>query len=181
MSFLLANSSSDLAGNALFYVFAVVATCSALGVVISRNIVRTAVCLLLSLLGVAGLYMSLHAEFLAAVQLVVYAGGTLVLIIFGIMLTHNPNLKPFPAKPLEVILALGLSLAMASALIMAILRSGMGNRAPGELPPYPIQSLGEALLGDYLVPFEIISVLLLAVMIGAAYLAKARRKQEGRP
>lgn len=181
MTCILANISNDLATLSLFYAFAAMAVLSALGVVISRNIVRTAVCLLFSLLGVAGLYLSLHAEFLAAVQLVVYAGGTLILIIFGVMLTHNPAQKAKAAKPTELILAVGISLLMATALISGMIRSGMGSRVAGENSAYPILQLGDLLLGDFLVPFEIISVLLLAVMIGAAYLAKARKRQEERP
>ena len=74
--------------------------------VISRNIVRTAVCLLFTLIGVAGLYFLLHAEFLAAVQLVVYAGGTLILIIFGVMLTNNRRSAVSSPSCGEVIVAI---------------------------------------------------------------------------
>jgi NADH-quinone oxidoreductase subunit J len=71
---------------------------------------------------------------------------------------------------------------MAVALITAILHSGFANRPADGNDAYPVLRLGEAFLGDYLVPFELISVLLLAVMIGAAYLAKARKRtREGRP
>src|SRR5215475_118715 len=90
----------------LFYVFAGITAISALGVVISRNIVRTAVFLLFTLLGVGGLYFLLSAEFLAAVQLVVYAGGTLILIIFGVMLTSKSPFSRFEPKLVELIVAL---------------------------------------------------------------------------
>src|ERR1700750_1433080 len=89
----------------LFYIFAIMAGASAIGVVISRNIVRTAVALLFTLTGVAGLYFLLNAEFLAAVQLVVYAGGTLILIIFGVMLTSKGPFSRFEPKMVEVVLA----------------------------------------------------------------------------
>ena len=89
----------------LFYLFAAMAVVSAIGVVVSRNIVRTAVCLLFTLLGVAGLYFLLHAEFLAAVQLVVYAGGTLILIIFGVMLTSKSPFSRFGPSRIEVVVA----------------------------------------------------------------------------
>ena len=162
---------------ALFYLFAAMAVGSAIGVMVSRNIVRTAVCLLMALLGVAGLYLGMHAEFLAAVQLVVYAGGTLVLIIFGVMLTNNSTFQLYRPKRLEVVVGIGLVAILATVLITAILRSGMASRVVTNGNTYAIQTLGEALLGDYLVPFELISVLLLAVMIGAAYLAKGRRRE----
>src|SRR5437762_12512594 len=92
----------------LFWVFAVLSGASALGVVISRNIVRMAVFLLGTLAGVAGLYFLLSAEFLAAVQLVVYAGGTLILIIFGVMLTSKSPFSRFQPKPAEIVISLGI-------------------------------------------------------------------------
>lgn len=171
------SGATEAANAVLFYLFAAMAVGSAIGVVLSRNIVRTAVCLLFALLGVAGLYLSLHAEFLAAVQLVVYAGGTLVLIIFGVMLTNNSTFQLYRPKRLEVVVGMGLVALLAAALITALMRSGLGGRTVSGGNSYEVQSLGEALLGDYLVPFELISVLLLAVMIGAAYLAKGRRRE----
>lgn len=161
---------------ALFYIFGAMAALSAIGVVVSRSIVRTAICLLMTLLGVGGLYLSLHAEFIAAVQLVVYAGGTLVLIVFGIMLTNNSTQQLYRARRLEVLVGVCMALLMAMALINAIVHTRFALRPADNLSEYPILDLGHAFLGDYLVPFELISVLLLAVMIGAAYLAKARRR-----
>src|SRR6476659_4935020 len=105
---------------ALFYLFAGIAGASALGVVLSRNIVRTAVCLLFTLAGVAGLYFLLSAEFLAAVQLVVYAGGTLILIIFGVMLTSKSPFSRFEPKLVEIVLAMVLASVLLVALVMAI-------------------------------------------------------------
>src|SRR6059058_2648568 len=101
------SASSDAAGfsAALFYLFALMSAGSAIGVVLSRNIVRTAVCLLFTLLGVGGLYFLLAAEFLAAVQLVVYAGGTLILIVFGVMLTSKSPFSRFEPKLAEVVIA----------------------------------------------------------------------------
>jgi NADH:ubiquinone oxidoreductase subunit 6 (subunit J) len=160
----------------LFYILALLSAGSAIGVVVSRNIVRTAVFLLFTLVGIAGLYFLLAAEFLAAVQLVIYAGGTLILIVFGVMLTSKSPFSRFEPKLIEVIIATGLGIVLLGSLIAAILATSFpsGVIATG---PYPIEQLGQALLGDYLVPFEIISVLLLVVMIGAAYLAKGRRRE----
>ena len=174
---LLAISQSDI-GAALFYLFAAMAGVAALGLVISRNIVRSAVCLLFTLTGVAGLYFLLGAEFLAAVQLVVYAGGTLILIVFGVMLTSKSPFSRFEPKLGEIVLAVVLASVLFVTLVMAI-RSYQFNPIPepAEAQRYPLAQLGQALLGDYLLPFEIASVLLLVVMIGAAYLAKARRRE----
>lgn len=256
----LAATQPDLTATVLFYAFALMAGGSALMVVVSRNVVRMAVALLGTLAGVAGLYFLLNAEFLAAVQLVVYAGGTLILIIFGVMLTSKSPFSRFEPKLPEIVIATSVSLVLLVALILAIpagraeekvdasavpafvrdgslpepLRStvkyaddtgtlvAMGrlatdeqreliNRAEAEAkaaglePPatftaaverlapksqrlfanrpfdpaegYPVQTLGQKLLGDYLIPFELASVLLLVVMIGAAYLAKGRRRE----
>ena len=165
----------------LFYIFALMSAVSAIGVVVSRNIVRTAVFLLFTLLGVGGLYFLLSAEFLAAVQLVVYAGGTLILIIFGVMLTSKSPFSRFEPKLVEVVLATVLASELLIALVLAVssYRFGPAAKVPvSEEAGYPVDRLGQALLGDYLLPFEIASVLLLVVMIGAAYLAKARRREE---
>lgn len=174
------DQSSATASAVLFYIFAAMSAFSAMGVVVSRNIVRTAVCLLFTLVGVAGLYFLLNAEFLAAVQLVVYAGGTLILIIFGVMLTSKSPFSRFEPKLVEVVIALSINLVLLIALIMGIRNTQF---AKNELSTsyYPVDKLGQALLGDFLVPFEIVSVLLLAVMIGAAYLAKGRRRDSTDP
>src|ERR1051325_11099705 len=108
MANMLAQSDVASTNAALFWVFAAMAGASALGVVISKNIVRMAVFLLFTLTGVAGLYFLLSAEFLAAVQLVVYAGGTLILIIFGVMLPSKSPFSHFEAKLGEVIISLSI-------------------------------------------------------------------------
>lgn len=159
----------------LFYIFAIMSGAAAIGVVVSRNIVRMAVWLLFTLLGVGGLYFLLNSEFLAAVQLVVYAGGTLILIIFGVMLTSKSPFSHYEAKPAEVVIAISLGAVLLISLILGIRRTTFHHQ-PLEPERYPVDLLGQTLLGDYLIPFELASVLLLAVMIGAAYLAKARRK-----
>jgi len=160
---------------ALFYLFALLSAGSALGVAISRNIVRTAVFLLGALVGVGGLYFLLNAEFLAAVQLVVYAGGTLILIIFGVMLTSKSPFSRFEPKLGEVMIAISIGSVLLIALVMGILRTTFASQELN-ITTYPLVQLGQVLLGDYLIPFELASVLLLVVMIGAAYLAKGRRE-----
>src|SRR5215218_316742 len=123
---------------------------SALGVVISRNVVRMAVSLLFTLAAVAGLYFLLHAEFLAAVQIVVYAGGTLILIIFGVMLTSKSPFSRFEPKLGEVIIAISLGSILLIALVLGIARTTFAE-AGVEGGIYPVDTLGQVLLGDYLV------------------------------
>lgn len=174
----LANFDTHAVPAILFYLFAGIAGASALGVVLARDIVRTAVFLLFTLVGVAGLYFLLDSEFLAAVQLVVYVGGTLILVIFGIMLTSRAPTSHFEPRRGEVFIAAIAGVLLLSALVMAIRRGGFRTDTPDAPKAYPITSLGQALLGDYLVPFELASVVLLVVMIGAAYLARARRRDD---
>src|SRR3954467_9245396 len=140
----LAQTSSDATAlsAALFYIFAAMSVLSAIGVVVSRNIVRTAVCLLFTLVGVAGLYFLLNAEFLAAVQLVVYAGGTLILIIFGVMLTSKSPFSRFEPKLIEVILALTINLVLLIALVMGIMSTNFRVQPSVEAGRYPVDLLG---------------------------------------
>ncbi len=175
----LAQIPESPAAAVLFYLFAAISVASAIGVVATRNIVRTALCLLFALVGVAGLYFLLHAEFLAAVQLVVYAGGTLILIVFGVMLTSKSPFSRFQPKTIEVVVALIIGAVLLTALVAAIVQTRFADKPPvaGADLEYPVRHLGELLLGQYLLPFELASVLLLVVMIGAAYLAKARRRE----
>jgi NADH:ubiquinone oxidoreductase subunit 6 (subunit J) len=178
----IASAGVETASAVLFYVFAAISAAGALGVVVSRNIVRTAVFLLFALVGVAGLYFLLQSEFLAAVQLVVYVGGTLILILFGVMLTSKSPFAHFEPKRGEVAVATIVAVVLLAALVMAIHSTAF--RPADAVEPaqrYPVGALGQALLGDYLVPFELASVLLLVVMIGAAYLAKARPREDEPP
>ena len=164
----------------LFYLYAAMVTAGALGVVFSTNIIRTAIQLLFTLLGIAGLYFLLHAEFLAAMQLVVYVGGTLVLMIFGVMLTARSSMYVYNASKFEKIMSSIIGAVILATLVIAFKQAKFPNN-PQPTAEYPMDKLGQALLGDYLVPFELTSLLLLAVMIGAAFLAKHRVDRKGMP
>lgn len=159
----------------LFYLVGGVAALSALGCVLSVNIVRMAVCLFGTLGSVAILYFLLAADFLAAIQLIVYAGGTLIVIIFGVMLTSKSPWVKYIPKRIELIAGGMVCLALLVGLSIA-LRSTDWAQAKANPAGYSVQEFGVALLTTYLVPFELASVLLLAVMIGSAYLARTERK-----
>src|SRR5215213_2256843 len=131
---------ANAANAVLFYLFALMAGGSAIAVVISRNIVRTAVALLFTLMGVAVLYFLLHAEFLAAVQLVVYAGGTLILIIFGVMLTTKSPFSRFEPKLGEVMIAVSIASVLLFALIMGIFRTRFASNEL-KTETYPVDRL----------------------------------------
>jgi len=157
-----------------FYIFAGVALVSAIGIVVSTNIVRTAVFLLGTLGSVAGLYFLLDATLLAVIQLIVYAGGTLVLIIFGVMLTSKSPWMKFSATRGQIVGAAAVSILLAIGLWALVLKADWSNAHPMTSAPQ-VADVGNALLTDFLVPFEAASVLLLVVMIGAAYLARPEK------
>src|SRR5436190_3914446 len=156
----------------VFYVFAGVALASAIGCVVTTNIVRTAVWLLGTLSGVAGLYFLLFANLLGAIQLIVYAGGTLVLIIFGVMLTSKSPWLKFNPKRWEVIAAVIVGVLLFAGLTATTLAPAWTAGKTELTQNATVADIGKELLTSYLVPFEVASVLLLVVMIGAAYLAR---------
>jgi NADH-quinone oxidoreductase subunit J len=126
----------------------------------------------------AGLYFLLGANFLGVVQLIVYAGGILVLIVFGVMLTGRSPFLRFDPRPAETALAALVGVLLFAAF-SAVLLGSAWPPLPGAVPvrqAATVREIGRALLTDYLLPFEVVSVLLLAVMIGAAYLARPVRR-----
>lgn len=161
-----------------FFVFAGALVTSALAIVLTRDIVRSAMWLMGALSSAAGLYFLLGANFLGVVQLIVYAGGILVLLVFGVMLTGRSPFLRFEPRPAETALAALVGLLLFAAF-STVLLAGAWPALPGAAPgrrAATVREIGRALLTDYLLPFEIASVLLLAVMIGAAYLARPVRR-----
>ncbi len=156
---------------ALFNLVAGGVVISVVGVCISRNIVRMAVWLFMCLGSVAMVYFMLASTFLGAIQLIVYAGGTLVLLIFGVMLTSKSPWVKFEAGALETILAGGVCVALAASLCLILSRTTW-HAAEAIVPGPAITTIGEQLITKYLVPFEVAGVLLFIVMVGAAYLAR---------
>ncbi|MFO0838591.1 MAG: NADH-quinone oxidoreductase subunit J [Phycisphaerae bacterium] len=158
-----------------FYLFATVAIVSCAAIVLTRNIVRAAVWLFGVLVCVAGLFGLLNAPFLMAMQLIVYAGGILILIVFGVMLTAKSPAIRYQPRGREIVLA-----ALATGvLLVGLLRVMLAGAWPAlgtVQESVNMDALGQALMTRYLVPFELISALLLAVMIAAAYLARPVRK-----
>jgi NADH-quinone oxidoreductase subunit J len=158
----------------LFYGIGGVAVISAVGVCVARNIVRMAVWLFAALGSVAMLYFLLAANFLGAIQLIVYAGGTLVLLIFGVMLTSKSPWVRFDPRPLEVFAAAAVCLTLLGILCIVITDTGW-SRPDGVVPGTALSDFGRRLLTTYLVPFEVAGALLMIVMVGAAHLARQDR------
>lgn len=177
---------SDAGLTILFYAFAALAVGAALLVAATRNIVRAAFGLLAVLFAVGGLYATAGADFLAGIQLLIYVGGILVLLIFAVMLTHrisNVNLSNESAPgPLALLVVTCLLFALVTTAVgvhWPELRSGPPEDPTIGRPPGPqTHDLGLLLAGRYLLPFEAVSVLLLAALVGAAYLARKEIKSK---
>jgi len=157
-----------------FYAFVLLTVFSAIIVAMSRSIVYSAFALLVTFFGVAGIYVFLTAEFLAIAQIVIYIGGIMVLFLFAIMLTRNikdvnlanPVAPGYVAAPLVLIIYVGLILLIMKTPWKVLPSANIGT----------VREIGNVLLGKYLLVFEIAAVLLLAVLLGAAYLARRPKK-----
>jgi len=191
----------------LFWILAGFTALSALAVTFTTRIVRSAVWLLFTLAGTAGLFFLLGAEFLGAAQLLIYVGGTMVLVIFGVMLTASHPASSLQTNIAEWSLALSVGVLLYAVLCVVLFSVPAVTDAPEETSRSLLASkyLGSALLGNssatpaawltgfpsekplprtrvhYLLPFEIVSIHLLVVLVGAAYLARAKRRPETKP
>jgi NADH:ubiquinone oxidoreductase subunit 6 (subunit J) len=165
-----------------FLLFALISCAFAVAVVLSPNVVRMAFYLVLSLAATAGLFFLAGADFVGSMQILIYVGGTLVLLVFGVMLTSQERFVSMKTNQSEMMLA-GLVGACLLALLVwaAVSVPAWRGLSRAEVEAIPLQPtatpIGLGLLGPYLLVFEIISVHLLVVLIGAAYLARAKRKR----
>lgn len=155
----------------IFYFLAAFTVWAAAVVVLGRNIVRSAVALIFTFCGMAALYVLLDAEFLAAVQVLIYVGGITILLLFAIMLTSRISAKSARVINDQVPLSAIASVGLLIGLIYAGTR-GIGALVAPPRIPETSSFLGRALLTTYALPFEAVSVLLLAAMVGAIILAR---------
>ena len=191
----------------LFWTIAALTALCALAVVVSQNIVRSATWLLFTLGGTSGIFFLLGADFVGATQLLVYVGGTLVLVVFGVMLTAQGPFITMKTSAPEWAISVAVGLLLLTVLSVSVLSSGTQFRLPKTTAAYaPKQSLskepanarysdvlglgflgigvgpahdeqGKTVRTHYYLPFIIVSVHLLVVLIGAAYLARAKRRR----
>ncbi len=155
----------------IFYLFALVTILSAYLVVTVRNIVYSAFSLLFTLFGTAGLYALLGADFIAIVQLIVYVGGILILIIFGVMLTNkitNVEIKTGVFQILPATIGVGI---FGGFLLAVLLNTNWLNLDVKNSPATTFQ-LGQLLMNEWILPFELLGVVLLIALLGAASIAR---------
>ncbi len=159
----------------IFVILSAIALIGALGVVTNRNLFRSALFLVLSFIGVAGLYVLLEAEFLAMVQILVYVGAISILIIFAIMLSRRLMSSEFRASNEQWIWALVAAIALFVALAFILLRVSWPVAA-ANVPDDAISQLGQVLVSpdQFVLVFEVASVLLLVALVGAVIVARER-------
>ncbi len=156
----------------VFYVFAFITVVSAFIVVFSSNIIYAAFSLLFTFFGVAGLYVLLNADFLAVTQILIYVGGILVLLLFGVMLTSNVINVDIKTGTIQTVPALVLVAIVAGSLSGLFYSTWKDVSAPETSVVTTTPALGKMLMTSYLLPFEIASVVLLVALIGATFIAR---------
>ena len=159
----------------LFYAAGALTLGGAIGVVATKNIVHAALFLLVSMMGVAGLYLLVFAEFLALVQVLIYGGAIIIVVLFALMLTRIQEFggtADNPQWPLAGLAALGLFIIIA----VSITRIGGPSLTARSGPD--VRELGQSLFTKWAIPFEVASVLLLVALIGAVVIARAGGREQ---
>ena len=157
----------------LFVIAGILTLGGGLGVVATRNVVHAALSLLVSLIAVAGLYLLVFAEFLALVQVLIYGGAIVIVLLFAIMLTRSeeyPRISDNPQWPLAIVAGLAVFGVLAAAFLWK-LPPDSSAESPG------ISKLGDSLFTTWALPFELVSLVLLVALIGAIIIARAGGKE----
>lgn len=173
---LLAAQNADapvyVAQNVAFGIIAAIMVFSAIRVVTASNVVHAAVYLVMVLAGVAAQFILVGAEFVAVTQVLVYIGAIVVLFLFGIMLTRAPmEGEEHPGRDNWAVGALS-GLALLGLLVYALWDGFGRDKLPADLVPTSTAALSDSIFGDYLIPFEVVSLLLLAALVGAIVIAR---------
>jgi NADH-quinone oxidoreductase subunit J len=155
----------------IFYLFAAVTLISAFFVVTSRNIVHAAFYLLFTFFGVAGIYVMLGADFVAIVQLIVYVGGILILLIFGVMITNKITQVDIKTGTIHTLPA-AIGVGLFTGIVGAVILNTNWLVVDSKMPESTLSLLGSMLLNEYVLIFELLGILLLVALIGAASMAR---------
>ncbi|MEM6522868.1 MAG: NADH-quinone oxidoreductase subunit J [Bacteroidota bacterium] len=153
----------------VFYFFAVLTVVSAFYILFTKNILHAALALIITLLGVAALYVFTAAEFVAVTQIMIYIGGIVVLIVFGVMLTNDMSGKSISAASINRLSGALIALAVLLTLIYG--SQGFTSGGYGKYTITSMENLGKELLTTYLLPFEVAAVLLLVALVAASIVA----------
>ncbi|MBP1659212.1 MAG: putative NADH-ubiquinone oxidoreductase chain protein [Candidatus Aminicenantes bacterium] len=158
---------------AVFTLFAVLAVVAALLVVIQKNAMHSVLYLAFTVLATAGVFFTLQAEYLGAIQILVYGGGIVVLYIFVIVIVNLKEIVPERRSLVSKIFLVGIPVLLCAEIVTLVLRTGFPAAPAGPEGP-GFREMAEMLFSSYLLPFEAASILLLAVLIGAIVVARRR-------
>ena len=158
----------------IFYAFAALTVGSAAVVVFARSLIYSAFALLFTFLGVAGLYLLLGADFLATTQLLVYVGGILVLLLFGVMLTHKLYDLELRSEVTQFAPGIVIATGLFALLVLITARTQWATSA-SRLPAPTTSEIGRLFMGAFILPFEAASILLLVALMGAAMIVRRKK------
>ena len=164
----------ELTFQIIFYVFAALVVGSAALVVLGPNLVHSAFALLATFFGVAVFYVLLGADFLAGAQVLIYVGGILILLLFGVMLTHRIYVVALRTETIQFWPGMAVSVAVLATLIGIIYTTPWRQMGFAAVEGPTTASIGELFMNEYILPFEAASVLLLMALMGAAMIVRRR-------
>jgi NADH:ubiquinone oxidoreductase subunit 6 (subunit J) len=161
----------------VFYIFAALIVASALAVVLLKNLVHAALYLIVAFVGVAAMYVLLQAEFLAVVQILVYAGAVAIIIAFGLMLTRRTNMEETSAFNLQKGRAAFIGAGIFGMIAFLFSKTEWKVQEGAEAVSVT-EGISEFMFVDYVIAFETIAILLLIAMVGAIVIAKEVKKRD---
>ncbi len=160
----------------IFYLFAAITIISAFIVVAARNIIYSAFSLLFTFFGVAGIYVLLNADFIAVVQVIIYVGGILVLIIFGVMLTNKITNVEIKTESIHVLPSTIITGLIGGALVAVLTKTKWRINEPVNVEKSVLE-IGRYLVTHYMILFELAGIILLVALIGSVMIARKEKVQ----
>ena len=159
-----------------FAILAVVIVAGAIAAMSLRNLVHCALCLVITFAGLAGIYLQLDAEFVGFAQILVYVGAVAILIVYAILLTRATEAPAGPRAVSSGWVGLLVAVAVFGSLASAITSSAVRERGPVAPPQMAVAQIGDKLLNEFVLPLEVIGLLLTAAMIGGVIIAMQERR-----
>ncbi|MBI5383656.1 MAG: NADH-quinone oxidoreductase subunit J [Verrucomicrobia bacterium] len=161
----------------VFLILAVFTLASAVGAMVLRNLIHCALCLALTFVGIAALFIQLNAEFVGLAQILVYVGAVAILIVFAVLLTRSSETPPSDRVfSRSWWLGAGVAVVTLSTILAAVVRSPSLNRPEAKPVSLTVKTIGTELMTKYILPLEVMGLLLTAAMIGAVVIAMRERK-----
>jgi NAD(P)H-quinone oxidoreductase subunit 6 len=162
----------------LFWLIAGIIIIPAVAVVLSENLFHAGLSMIVSFLGIAAIYAALSAPFVAAMQVLVYAGAIAVILLFAFMLTHDIMQPQLASSKFQQTASAAVCVTLVAFMGRVIMSSHWESLSEQPIEGVPLDVLGKSFLTDYLVPFELVSLLLLMTLVGAIVIARKEEKDK---